>query len=233
MQLRTAMFIDVEGFGPLYGKDGADSMWGLSDLMEGIFRLGREAPRIGISRMFAHHLGDGFVLIDDSGTDNVSRLAAVAVALHQFVLIKAGHFCASAIARGEMADVVGCYPSVVLEARTKDGVVPLAGGGLMTIFPVMGTGLINTYKLLKREKRAVVVLPAEHERELSAQFCVAGEGGKIYINWIDSESPVILQAREILHISGYSREKIRELFDSAVDRNASPAEWIARTRKFI
>jgi hypothetical protein len=227
------MFIDVEGFGALYRKDGADSLWGLSDLMEGIFRLGCEAPRLGISRVFAHHLGDGFVLIDDGGIDNVSRLTAVAVALHQFVLIKAGHFCASAISCGDMADVVGCYPAVVRDARTKDGIVPLADGGLMTIFPVMGTGLINTYKLLKREKGAVIVLPVERERELSAQFRVAVEGGRLYVNWIDSESPVIAQAREILRISGYTREKIRELFDIAIGRNAPPSEWIARTRKFI
>ena len=68
MAERTAMFIDIEGFGALYGPNtSADSLWGLADLMEGVYRLGRESAQLGISRIFAHHIGDGFILVDDGG----------------------------------------------------------------------------------------------------------------------------------------------------------------------
>ena len=117
------MFIDVQGFGALYGNEAADSLWGLADLMEGVFRIARDAPRLGISRIFAHHIGDAFVLIDD--------------------------------------------------------------------------------------------------------------GGRIYVNWIDSATPAITAAKEILRIRGYDARKLRDLFDAATKRNASPPEWSERTARFL
>ena len=63
---RVSAFIDIEGFGPLYRAKN-DSIWGLQGLMRGILILGQRTSEIGISRLFAHHIGDAFVVVDDGG----------------------------------------------------------------------------------------------------------------------------------------------------------------------
>lgn len=228
---RTAMFIDVQGFGALYGSE-ADSLWGLSDLMEGVYRIGRASQTVGISRLFAHHIGDGFVLVDDGGVANVNRLVAAAIVLHQFTLIKAGHFCASAIDQGSMADVMGCYPKIVREARSHDGVLPL-GEGLMTIFPVMGTAIINTNRLLKRAHGAVVLLPEAHAASLEPGIRATSAEGILFVDWLGSSSPTITATQTLLGIAGHSHAQFAELFDEAVARNKCKPDWIARTRSFL
>lgn len=228
---RAAMFIDVQGFGALYGGE-ADSLWGLSELMEGVYRLGRESERIGIPRLFAHHIGDGFVLVDDGGVASVNRLVAAAVALHQFTLVKAGHFCASAIDRGGMADVVGCYPRIVTEARIRDGVVPL-GDGLMTIFPVMGTAIINTHRLLARAHGAVILLPESHAASVEAGIRSTVEDGLLHVDWLASDSATIAAARDVLGLGKIGAARLAADFDAAVHRNGCKPEWVARTSRFL
>ena len=228
---RTAMFIDIQGFGKLYRSD-ADSLWGLADLMEGVYRLGRESPRLGISRLFAHHIGDGFVLIDDGGVANASLLAAAAVALHQFTLLRSLHFCASAVTEGEMADVLHCYPKMVLEARTDDGVVRL-GDGLMTLFPVMGTAIINTNRMLKEAHGSVILLPSEFKSKLEDGILYIEEEGMLFVNWIASTLPAISIARQILGIDSVGIDDLKGRFQMAIERNACPSKWVARTSRFL
>lgn len=83
--------------------------------MEGIIIIGRAAPELGLVRIFAHQFGDGFVVTQES-RGALGRMAAVAIALHRFVLIKSGHFCGSALEKGGLSDVFGCYPKAVAES---------------------------------------------------------------------------------------------------------------------
>jgi hypothetical protein len=200
--------------------------------MEGVYLLGRASPKLGISRLFAHHIGDGFVLVDDGGAANVNRLVGAAVALHQFTLIKSGHFCASAIDRGGMADVTGCYPEVVREARTRDGVVPL-GDGLMTVFPVMGTAIINTHRLLSKAHGAVILVPESHVGSLDAGVRTKVEEGVCFVDWFASESAPIAAARDLLGIGRLTKEELARHFDAATRRNGCKPEWVARTSRFL
>lgn len=225
------MFIDVQGFGALYGSDETDSLWGLSDLMDGIIKLGRASSQLGVFRLFAHQFGDGFVIVDDHGS-NMRQLISIAVVLHQFVLIKAGHFCGTALERGDFSDVVGCYPETVRESDSKNRVV-MMGDGLMTITPVTGTALIKTYKLLGQTRGAVIVIPAQFRSELDDELRISEEKEKLFINWIESTSPTISKGREILQISGYTASALRELFLKATKRNSCRPEWIEQTSRFL
>ena len=231
MSERTAMFVDIQGFAVLYGGEH-DSLWGLSELMRGVYLLGTEAKRLGISRLFAHHIGDGFVLVDDGGTANVTRLVSVAVALHQFTLIKAGHFCASAIERGEMADVMGCYPEEVCDARSKYGALPL-GDGLMTVFPVMGTAIIRTVKLQAKAHAAAILLPAVQAVGLEDGVSTTSEGDNLYVDWVGSMSPTIKLAREIMGIDRVTSAQLAAAIDASVLRNNCKPDWTVRTWGFL
>jgi hypothetical protein len=229
MDHRPAMFIDVEGFGSLYGVEKADSLWGLSDLMEGIIVLGRAANELGLARIFAHQFGDGFVIAEDShGT--LGRMAAVAIALHQFVLIKAGHFCGSALEKGGLADVIGCYPKAVTES---EGPAVQLGDGLLTITPVTGTALIKTYKLLGKHPGGVCVLPATYQPELENGIVATDENGVLHLNWIDSACDTLERCRRALRIGSYDANALRALFKDAAQRNGSPAHWLAATEKYL
>lgn len=223
------MFIDVEGFGSLYGKEKADSLWGLSDLMDGIIIVGRAAPELGLARIFAHQFGDGFVLTEDSA-GTLGRMAAVAVALHQFVLIKAGHFCGSALEKGGLSDVVGCYPKAVTESG---GSAVSLGEGLMTITPVTGTALIKTYKLPGEHRGGVVVVPSAYRNELEPGIVAIEKNGVLHLNWIESTGATLERCRRALRIGGYNTAAMRTAFKEAAQRNECPASWLARTEPFL
>lgn len=231
MSERTAMFIDIQGFAVLYGGE-RDSLWGLSELMRGVYLLGTEANSLGISRLFAHHIGDGFVLVDDGGAANVTRLVSTAVALHQFTLIRAGHFCASAIERGEMADVMGCYPEEVRNARSKHGALPL-GDGLMTVFPVMGTAIIKTAKLQTKAHAAAILLPGGQAAGLEQGIRTRSEGDNLFVDWVGSMSPTIEMARRILGIDQVTPTQLTEAIDVSILRNKCKPDWAARTWAFL
>lgn len=223
------MFIDVEGFGSLYGKERADSLWGLSDLMEGIIVLGRAAPQLRVRRFFAHQFGDGFVVTEDSASA-LGRMAAVAMALHQYVLVKSGHFCGSALERGGLADVVGCYPKAVTES---DHHAVQLGEGLMTITPVIGTALIKTYKLLGQHHGSVVVLPAGYRNDLEAGTEYTETNGVLYLNWIESAGDTLTRCRQALRIASYDVVAMQTLARDAASRNGCPAKWLAATETYL
>lgn len=225
------MFVDIQGFAALYGGHH-DSLWGLSELMRGVYLLGAEAKRLGISRLFAHHIGDGFVLVDDGGPANVTRLVSVAVVLHQFTLIKTGHFCATAVERGEMADVMGCYPEEVRDARSKHGAVPL-GDGLMTIFPVMGTAIIKTVKLQAKAHAATILFPAAQAAGLADGIRTKAEDDNLFVDWVGSMSPTIKMAREILAIDRVTPAQLVGSVDAAILRNKCKPDWAERTWGFL
>lgn len=231
MDKRGALFIDIEGFGALYGTEQSDSLWGLSDLMDGIITIGRESPRLGVPRIFAHQFGDGFVIVNDS-SPSIGRLVSIAVALHQYVLVKAGHFCGSALERGGLSDVIGCYPKAVAESELKNRAVRL-GDGLMTITPVTGTALIKTYKLLRNFHGAIVVLPVAFKADLEGGTRCLEEDGHIFVNWLDSATTTVSVARQILSIAGYLPADLRKLFDKAAARNACKPDWIERTKSYL
>ncbi len=226
---RPAVFIDVEGFGSLYGNESADSLWGLSDLMEGVIIIGRGAPEAGLARIFAHQFGDGFVITEDCN-GGVGRMAAVAIALHQFVLIKSRHFCRSALEKGGLSDVMGCYPKAVTESG---GSTVMLGEGLLTITPVIGTALIKTYKLLGDHRGSVAVVPAHYRNELEHGIVAIEENGVLYLNWIESVSDTLDRCRHILRIGRYNADALRVLFTKAAQRNDCPARWLERTEPYL
>jgi len=113
--------------------------------MRAIFRIGRECFPISPERLFAHQLGDGFLVVSDFGEENLERAVTVAIALMQHVAASA-RLTKAAIAEGELSDIQGCYPKEVLNELEADHTVSL-NMGLMTIFPVMGTALIRAVKV--------------------------------------------------------------------------------------
>lgn len=76
---------------------------------------------------------------------------AIAVVLMQMVLA-AGSVAKAGISQGTFADVSGCFTTLARYPEDERGRRRL-GRGLMTVFPVMGTALINAHRLATRRPR--------------------------------------------------------------------------------
>jgi hypothetical protein len=173
-----ALFIDVEGFSPIFKKDRERAIIMLGHLMQGLYRIGTRLFSYYPQRLFIYQFGDGFLVCPQPGLRNdFLRPVGIAIGLMHSVLLQGGVLKA-AIAFGEIADIFGCYPKEIQDAmyprnkmlqeafsslnsdlvetlsqdntikNREDGIVPI-GDGLMSINQIMGTALINAYGAAK------------------------------------------------------------------------------------
>lgn len=77
---RWAIFIDLEGFRALYDKENL-VLLSLGELMAGIYHVGCKCFPESPDRLFAHQLGDGFVIVSDFHEESLDRPIAIAMVL--------------------------------------------------------------------------------------------------------------------------------------------------------
>lgn len=186
-----SLYIDIEGFGSTY-DEGTQALVSLGALMEGIYLLGSRCFPETPDRIFAYQIGDGFIIVGEFGTQSLERPLAIATALMRHVLAAGGTTRAS-VDEGRFADVVGCYPKIVRQAfyQAGGGAFPL-GGGVMTIFPVMGPALINAHRLTSSKKAPSGSLLLIRSNQISR--CPGGartrvKGAFAVVDWIHSDYP--------------------------------------------
>jgi hypothetical protein len=169
MKERWVIYVDIEGFGVLYGRD-KQVLLSLGDLMEAIFLIGEKFCNESPDRIFAHQTGDGFVIVSEFGSKSLEVPIAISIALLRHVAAH-GRFAKASIGEGEFADITDLYPVSVLKARLKDGSVRM-GGGLMTLFPVMGTALIDAVAVAKRSPSGALLTVASSKHTRIPAECV-------------------------------------------------------------
>ncbi|MSR46097.1 MAG: hypothetical protein EXS13_03375 [Planctomycetes bacterium] len=195
---RWSIYIDIEGFSSRYDAQPS-SLHALSAIMEGIFFIGRRCYPEPDDRLFAHQLGDGFIISGDFGRESLAQPVAVAVALMRHALLGGGA-ARAAISEGELADVVACYPKIVYDAMDANhhGAVRL-GAGLMTLFPVMGTGLINAYRLLDRcrdAKGSLLLLDRSMRAQLPSGVPVRELESALSLDWLHADFSELRRVNE-------------------------------------
>ena len=70
------IYIDIVGFSALY-PEGNDGLWALNKLMLAIHRIGKNVFPEPTDRLFAHQLGDGFLIVSDFHEESLDRAAVV------------------------------------------------------------------------------------------------------------------------------------------------------------
>ena len=156
---RWAIFVDIEGFSKIYPENIGRALLPLGALMEGIYHVGNQVCSSTPDRLFAHHIGDGFVIVSEFS----QRCPELPVAIGTFLLrntLLAGGMAKCAISIGDFADIQGCYPDVIRENLISSDTVRL-GDGFMRIFPVMGSALINSYRLSRKESGSLLLVDAD------------------------------------------------------------------------
>lgn len=230
---RWAIYIDIEGFRALYDRE-ITVLKSLGDLMAGIYSIGTRFYPESPNRLFAHQTGDGFVVVSEFGAASLETPIAIAIALLRHVAAR-GRFAKASIGEGNFADIQGCYPRAIMEACSEDHVVRL-GDGLMTIFPVMGTALIDAVGIQKRSPKGALLTVASDNRSRLPSGCITKDmDGQeiIVIDWVHSALSLLEEIQNTAELSRPTAEQIRAVWGQYCSQQQPPSEWIASTEYYL
>lgn len=186
MDDRFAIYVDIEGFSELY-SEGNTVLWSLNRLMYAIHRIGKYVFPKGSDCLFAHQLGDGFLIISDFHEENLDRAASIATFLMKYIT-SFGVFARETIVEGGLSGIAGCYPDEVINDSN------CMGEGLITTFPVMGTALIKAVGIGKiSPKGPLLTLSSQFKQRLSNSFITKDVPNSeiIAIDWIHTECDLL------------------------------------------
>lgn len=250
---RWALYIDIEGFGHVWDEVNPEqAIKSLRHLIEAIFIIGRLCYPNDSKRLFAHQIGDGFFVLSDFHEDNLERAITIAVAIMRHVS-ESGLFARAAIAEGDNADITSCYPEEVLEHAVKGTkCISLSGGGLMTLFSVMGTALIRAHELAQKSPQGpLLIIEASKIKRIPEHipFRLTIHKGKrlLIVDWIHIKSDLLSNIQDSIHqkISKSIPQAIRlkyhtignmekRLAQYCVEHKRSlKKEWIEKARQFL
>jgi hypothetical protein len=230
---RWAIFIDLEGFSALYDKEDL-VLLSLGELMEGIYNIGCNYFPESPDRLFAHQLGDGFVIVSEFHEDSLDRPISIAISLLRHVA-SSGRFAKASISEGQFSDIPSCYPSTVTNSLGSDKRVRI-GSGIMTIFPVMGTALIRAFSIGKNSPSGPMLAVAAAETERIPAGLVMHEISSqdiVLVDWIHSHTELSEKITERAGLRSPTAEKLTEILHNYCHSQNIKEEWKANVVKYL
>ena len=151
--------------------------------------------------------------------------------------MRLGVFARGAIAEGELSGITGCYSNEVMnECDNGDWSTSRMGAGLMTIFPVMGTALINAVGIDKRSpKGPLLTLPKNYSDRISSSFIVnnISDTEIVSIDWVHTEFELISKIRDKALLKYPSPENLELLLKNYISKHKLPTEWIGSCKTYL
>ena len=230
---RWAILIDLEGFRALYDKENL-VLLSLGELMEGVYHVGCKCFPGSPDRLFAHQVGDGFVIVSEFHEESLDRPIAIAISLLRHVA-SSGRFAKAAISEGQFADIQSCYPPTVTNSLGADKRVRL-GAGVMTIFPVMGTALIRAFSIGKSCPSGPLLAVASAERErLPAGLVIHETPSKdiILVDWIHSHTALTERITKDASLNSPTTEELTESIKEYCRSQNLKEEWKANVGNYL
>jgi len=194
---RWAIFLDVEGVTKIYPRDHLKFFVPFDAMLGALCRVGAKVYPETPVRLFAHQVGgDGLVVVSEFAEGRPIVPISLAVLLMQ-VLLVSGAVAKGGISEGDLSDVTGCFPSVREPCTADDGVGRL-GGGLLTLFPVMGTALINSHRFATRLPRGcrLGVDSALMDHVPPGVVVTQRDGELVVVDWIHTETTTMNRIKE-------------------------------------
>lgn len=234
---RWAIYIDIEGFSVIYEQDITRALLSLGGLMEDIFKIGNSLFPEPPERLFAHQLGDGFVIISDFVEQSLERPISIAVALLQSTLLRGGTARAG-ISEGDFADIRGCYPDLIKENRNDDGILRL-GHGILTTFNVMGSALIRAVKITKKIPKGpclLIDLNLKHKVPADIFPSINETNDTLELNWFITHLNGLNKIHECLEIDPLDTNILAKNMKDYLSNSASSSlskEWKASANRLI
>jgi len=232
---RWSIYIDIEGFSQIYKINDVKALTILGQLMKDLYQIGIKIFPRRPESLFIHQIGDGFLIVSDFPENNLSRPISIAIALMQSTLFNGGVARAS-ISAGDFGDIQSCYPNEITNNMDEHGVLNF-GEGVMTIFPVMGEALINSYKLGKsKPKGPCLLLDARLKQYLPRdKFVIIFENKTlIEIDWVHSNSPLIDKILKGIDFNMPSIRDLEEALSNYIKKNPElSSEWVKKALNLI
>ena len=232
MSDRWALHVDVEGFGAKW-DDTMEAFRGLNALMQGIFWIGDRTYREPPDRLFAHQFGDGFLVVSDFHETELHRAVLVAIALLRHVLSQ-GATAKAAIAEGELSDIVGCYPEEIRKQPDRDHII--FGSGVMTVFPVMGTALINTVAIDKQSPSGplLTVDPTNRHRLPLDVPVHPTDSGILSLNWLLADPAGLEELQRSAGMARHSKaERVAQLQRYIAANQGLSERWKGNAERYL
>jgi hypothetical protein len=227
---RWALYLDIQGFSRMYRCNRPRALRPLCAVMKAIYYIGTRVCAESPNGLFAHQVGDGFIIVSEFA----ERSPGLPVAIGTFLLrcaLLAGGIGKCGISQGEFADIQSCYPDVIRDNVDDSGMVPL-GDGLMTVFPVMGTAFVESYSLTKGRPGSLLIVDSGLAVAPPAGAVVTETAcGHYIVDWVHTAMPEIAELESKTGIphgsAGYLEHLLRAYVHS--HRAALPADWVDNT----
>jgi len=230
-----AIYIDIEGFSATYAQS-TQPLVSLGALMDAIHMIGSRCYPETPHRLFAHQLGDGFVIVGEFGWPDLEQSTTVAIALLRTVL-HAGGVAKAAISEGQLADIVGCYPRRIQElySQSYGGAFPM-GGGLMTVLPVMGTALINSFKLLyspQTPSGSLLVVPKSEASRLPVGVPFIENGELCILDWLHASYSELTDLISRAQLPAAKEDAMVAALYRYIKKNQLSGKWVDNTILYL
>ena len=230
-----AIYIDIEGFSATYAQS-TQPLVSLGALMDAIHTIGSRCYPETPHRLFAHQLGDGFVIVGEFGWPDLEQPTTVAIGLLRTVL-HAGGVAKAAISEGQLADIVGCYPRRIQElySQSYGGAFPM-GGGLMTVLPVMGTALINSFKLLyspQTPSGSLLIVPKSQASRLPAGVRFIENGELCILDWLHASYPELTDLISRAQLPAAKEDVMIAALYRYIKENKLSEKWVDNTILYL
>ncbi len=230
---RWGLYIDIEGFSKRYEKENTVLIYGLSKLMEGIFDIIWNYYSESPNRIFAHQTGDGFLLVSEFHSKELDVPVAIAIALQRH-LSTFGCFSKVSIGEGDFADITGCYSRRVMNNMDTDKRVEM-GNSIMTIVPVMGSALIDSFTVMKNSPSGpLLTIRSENKSRIPKECIITDvENDIISIDWVHTKFSLVNKILNNKNLKKPSDEKINQLFTNYIQKYELNNNWVENAKNLL
>jgi hypothetical protein len=227
---RWAIYLDIEGTSKIYPKDEYRYYLSFDALLEAVIRIGRIVYSDEGNRLFAHQIGGDALLIVSNSLQGLPEIPiSIAVVMMQRLLLN-GAVAKGGISVGTFGNQTDCFPSLErFGPLGEDGKSLSLGAGLLTIFPVMGTALINAHRVESNPPRGTrLAIDIEALKEVPSGMVISKKGSDhAIIDYIHTRTQTM---EDISKGAGLRLASVDELSDKLVSyiQSAGPlgqGEW--------
>ena len=232
---RWSIYIDIEGFSYFYKANQGKAFQSVGLLINHIYNLGKKVYNGETNSLFVHQLGDGFVIVSLNGAQDINNAIIIAITLMRLLLVNS-YMTPAAISIGDFSDVVGCYPKQIQDEYHKEETIRI-GHGVLRIFPVTGSSLINSWKLLSSSNSGPLLsLDSELFKFVNIAGLIILESNEriTEIDWLNSKINEIEKIGKILEYQEISNNNfLRIRFSDYLKENKLSEKWLKSASKML
>ncbi len=202
----------------------------LCNLMEGIYYVGSQVCPKTPNRLFAHQIGDAFILVSEFAERSPGMPIAIGIFLLRHVLISGG-MGKCTISQGDFADIRSCFPEIIRNNMDNSATVRI-GGGKMHLHPVMGSALINSHAFGTKEHGSLLILDSNLPQPFPSGVVVSKTVSNYHVvDWVHSSTPEIDEIMLKTGIKHPNTQKTMGLIKDYIEKNIDglPPNWIHNT----